>query len=287
MILSTEDIFRRISELYEQLELEKPKAVQRGARKLFKLLRKVDAAGVDSCELYEAGRRVALLFELTDRPKLGVKAARWAWGLDCDSKNEAEYHYLLGTCYLQMRGKQKEAAELLRKAVELETDRDALVFTYDHAALAYARIGDDARAVEYLRKLIELVPSPTSFAEKRYRVQMAHIAIAESYWRMRRDNEAISVLEALLRCGHLEPGVRSMIHSVRGDIHAYRGEYKEAGENYRSGIEAPDPDIEHHQLAPNPLDRDKRVPNLRRLKRDLICDLRCCERQIRGLSRQP
>ena len=277
--MTAADMFEEAGRLLDlDMEGNRKEAVAR-ARKLFKLMRRVDLHRGDACELYHAAMRVATLLKHR-RQKLGLKVLRWAWQLDCDSKNEALYRYELGSCYLYLRGKEGEAAQELCRAVELlEPDHELLPVVCDNAALACVRIGDDARAVRYLRRVVEMIQTSTSYPD-RYRMQMAHISIAESYWRMRRDEDAMALLDEVMELDSLEPGVRPMVYSLRGDIHEFRGEYEEAAEEYRKGIEATEPDIERRRVSPHLMDRESDVSDLRQLKKDLIRDLRRCERRL-------
>jgi len=262
------------------LDWEDPKEAARRAGKLFKLMKRVDLRQGDACELYHAAMRLATILNCT-RPRLGIQVLQWAWGLDCDSKSEALYRYHLGGCCLYMRGKERQAAEELCRAVELCDPEDQwLPLLSDDAALACDKIGDYERAVQYRREVVEMMQDDTSY-EGRTRVQLARIAIAESYYDMRRDEDAMAILEEVMKLDNLSPGVRPRAHSVRAAIHAGRGEYAEAAKEYRRGIEAAETDIERRRVSPHLMDRDRDVSkNLRRFKKDLARLLRRCERRL-------
>lgn len=276
--MTTADMLEEAGALLD-LDHENPKEAVRRAWKLFKLMRRVDLHRGDACELYHAASRLATILEYR-RPKLGIRVLQWAWGLDCDSKSEALYRYDLGCCYLNMRGKKGEAAEELCRAVELcDREDEWLPLLCDDAALACEGIGDYERAVRYRRKVVEMMRDDTSYAG-RTRVQLARTAIAESYWHMGRDEDAMAILDEVLKLDNLSPGVRPRAHSVRSVIHVDRGQYEEAAEEYRRGIEATELDIERRRVSPHLMDRDIHVSNLRRFKKDLARLLRRCERRL-------
>ena len=277
--MTTADMFEEAGALLD-LDYENPKEAARRAGKLFKLMKRVDLHQGDACELYQAAMRLATILKYT-RPKLGIKVLQWAWGLDCDSKSEALYRYDLGCCHLYMRGKERQAAEELCRAVELCDPEDQwLPLLCDDAALACERIGDYERAVRHLRKVVAMMRDDTSY-EAQTRVQLARIGIAESYWNMGRDEGAMAVLEQVLKLENLSPGVRPRAHTVRGDIHACGGEYEQAAAEYRKGIEAVETDIERRRVSPHVVDLDIDVSkNLRRLRKDLARVMRRCERRF-------
>jgi tetratricopeptide (TPR) repeat protein len=263
------------------------KQAGRRAKKLFKRLRTAKVSPVDTCDVYVAAFALSAVLDGARRHKLAIKAAQWAMSIECDSKNEAEYRYRVGTSYLDMPGREKEAVEELSKALELATPTEPLLpVMYTDAALAYARTGDDIRALEHLRRVLELLPEPQSDVHKRRRVQMARIAMAECYWRLDQDSDAMDVLKDLKESRNLEPGVLPMIYSLTGDIQAGRGDWAPAAENYRSAVEAAERDIDRWNQFPERQFRQENISDLQRLRKALVRDLRRCEQEIKRQQRK-
>ena len=262
------------------------KQAGRRAKKLFKRLRKVKVSSVDPCDVHIAAFALSSVLDGAHRHKLATKAAQWAMSVACDSRNEAEYHYYLGRSYLGMSGREEEAVHELSKALELATPTEPiLAVMYTDAAIAYARTGDDIRALEHLRRVVELLPEPQSDVHKRRRVQMARIAMAESYWRLDQDSDALRVLEELKKSQNLEPGVLPMIHSLTGDIQAGRGDLALAAENYRTALEAAERDIDRWNQFPEIQFRQEHISDLQRLRKALVRELCRCEREIKRQQR--
>ena len=287
--MSPEEIYERCVELVSLTHL-KPKEAERGVTEMYRLLRKCDPAAGDPCDLYEAGVMVAQVLSCVGKPDLALQVARWAWSIDCDDKNEGEYYHLLGSCYLQMSRKEKEAADALNRATELFKHQTLLPVFYRHQALlpvvyddagrANERVGDYARALECWLMVIELLPNPQSYQEKD-RKEKAHIHAAECYSRMDRETEALEMLRTVLSMRNPTPWILPRAYYSLGGMQEYKGDMRAAAESYRKAIAAADEDIERRRQPGYPQEGCERdVAGLKAIRRNIVSDLRRCEREI-------
>jgi tetratricopeptide (TPR) repeat protein len=215
---------------------------------------------------------------------LALQVARWAMSVDPDSADdEGDYRFEVGSCYLQISGKEKEAVAELTRAVELLRDDPQLAaVAYQHLARGYENLGDYDRAVEHYCKEIELLSDAQSY-EKRGMAERAEVRIADCYWRMHRHQEALEAVQRVLEREHLQPGTRPLAYSVKAAAHVDRGDLSMAAEDYRKAIRLAEEDIKRRSQAPHPEERrELDMFELTGMRKELISYLERCEQEIRA-----
>jgi tetratricopeptide (TPR) repeat protein len=274
--MTDDEVTEKLCELGRLVAL-KPREAVRGARQLYRVLRKADPREVHPEVLHESGQALANIFLNAGRPKWAIRVARWAMKVDWDCKQEGYHRFLLGSCYLELGGRDKAAVEEFDKAVRLVEREDLQPRVYYNAAGAYGKIGDYARAVEYFRKVLEVLPSPLLYKDRRL-VQIARTEMADFCALMGRYDEATQILEDTLRMGDLLPGVRAMVYASLGNIHDDLGEYRAAAEHYREAVQSCEEDIDRRRNSGPPEYRDSEISELAELKEVLSSCLHRCER---------
>jgi len=289
--MDEDKILDRLDELSD-LATVNPKEAVSGAGKMYKTLRRARTAEIDLQLLHELALTLANVFRIARKPKTGIQVANWAMSVDCDSKQEGYYHYLLGSYYREMRGKKKAAARELSRAVELlevEVGYESLLpAVYVSAAEAHMAIGRCNRALEYCRTLVEVRPNPTSYEDKR-EVQFARVMMSDCFWIMGQRAEAIDVLKGILKLDDPVAHVRPLVYHRMAATLEHDGDYKSAAEGYRKTIDALEHDIEWRREHGPPEYRDSEIAEMRALHKELKSQLRNCEikRELRDRGIRP
>jgi tetratricopeptide (TPR) repeat protein len=281
--VKSSDIYEKCLEFDEARLAAKAEWIERRATELYRLLRRtaLEETAVP-WQLRIGGLIVATGLRVVGKADLALQVARWAMSVDPDSWDDEDYYrFQVGSCYLTMSGKEKEAVAELARAVELlHDDPKLLPFAHQNLARAYENIREYERAVEHYTKLIELLSEPQSY-EEREMAETGEIRIAECYWQMQRHDDALEAVQRVLERKHLEPGNRPLAYSVRAGVHVHRGDFSAAAEDYRNAIAIAEEDIKRRSQSPYPeQERELHILELKEMRRKLISYLRRCEETI-------
>jgi tetratricopeptide (TPR) repeat protein len=275
------DMYERLMEIIDLERVGREEAL-RGAKQLYRVLRRANADEISPQGVHRAAQILAHTFMDAGRLKTAIRVAKWAMTVDCESKKEAYHHYLMGSCYLLMRGRENEAAREFTKALKFPEPEleDAVPGVYYKAAYAYKEIGEYARALECCRKVLGLIPNPSSY-EERHPAQSALATMVDCFWAMGREAEAMDTVKSILNLEEPVPGARPLAYSRLAAIHEYHDEYEAAAENYRKAIELVEEDIERPWKSAH---RDSKIAEMKSWSKGWRFDLRECEIRNRTAS---
>lgn len=147
-------------------------------------------------------------------------------------KLEAEIHYVLGKAYFH-KGKYYTdlAIHYLENALDMGYTNEDI---YEHLGVAYSRIEDHERSIDYFLKALELSPS-----------DILYYTLAQVYFQTNRPRETEEYLLKALDTSR-DVNVQQKSRMLLGRLYFQRGEYVRAKEQYEKILEVNDQSADAH-----------------------------------------